>query len=112
MRPTRRPAVRLGDLAAALGADLTGEPAVTVTGVAVGSADVQPGDLFVALPGARTHGARFAADAVAAGAAAVLTDAAGAALVGADVAGALPVVVLADPRAGLGEVAARVYDHP
>ena len=37
-------------------------------------ASVQPGDLYVALPGARVHGAAFCADAVAAGAVAVLTD--------------------------------------
>ena len=43
------------------------------------AADVRPGDLFAALPGARVHGADFAAAALAAGAAAVLTDPAGAA---------------------------------
>lgn len=112
MRPVRRPAVRIRDLATALGVEVVGDPEAVVTGVAVGSADVQPGDLFVALPGARTHGARFAADAAAAGAVAVLTDAEGAELVGAGVAVDLPVLVLADPRSRAGEVAARVYDHP
>ena len=34
---------------------------VVITGVAIDSRAVQPGDLFVALPGERTDGARFAA---------------------------------------------------
>ena len=49
-----------------------------VTGVCLDSRRVRPGDLYVGLPGARTHGARFAADAARAGAIALLTDAAGA----------------------------------
>jgi len=46
--------------------------AAVVQGVAVDSRAVAPGDLFVALPGERTDGARFVADALAAGAAAAL----------------------------------------
>ena len=38
---------------------------------------MRPGDLYAALPGFSTHGARFAAQAVAAGAVAILTDPAG-----------------------------------
>lgn len=106
MRPRHRPQHRLGDLAAHLGAALDGED-VTVTGLAVGSRDVVPGDLFVALPGLRTHGAHHAADAVAAGAVAVLTDPAGAGLVT-----GVPVLTVAEPRARLGELAAHVYGRP
>ena len=43
-----------------------------ITGVTIDSRAVAAGDLFVALPGTRTDGARFAADALRAGAAAVL----------------------------------------
>ena len=57
---------------------------VEVTGIALGSRQVVPGDAFAALPGARAHGARFVGDAAAAGAVAVITDAEGAALVAAD----------------------------
>lgn len=80
-----------------------------LTGVAHASQAVQPGDLYAALPGARTHGARYVADAVARGAVAVLTDPAGR-----DVAGAagVPVLVAGDPRSVLGEAAAFVYDYP
>ena len=45
--------------------------------VTLRSQDAQPGDLFAALPGASAHGGRYADDAVARGAVAVLTDADG-----------------------------------
>ncbi|WP_432496259.1 UDP-N-acetylmuramoyl-L-alanyl-D-glutamate--2,6-diaminopimelate ligase [Kineococcus gypseus] len=101
----------LADVAASLGTDL--EPpaagARAVGGVSLDSRRVVPGDLYAALPGANVHGARFAAQAVAAGAAAVLTDPAGAAA--ARAAGA-PLLVVDDPRAVLGDLAARVHGHP
>lgn len=87
-----------------------------VTGATLDSRAARPGDLYAALPGARAHGADFAADAVASGAVAVLTDAEGAArLVQASRAGRaglrpeVPVVVVPDPRAVLGDVAARIH---
>jgi len=112
MRPRKRPVRHLGDLAREFGLrSAAGSADVTVTGVAVGSAEVQPGDLFVALSGLRAHGADYAAEAVAAGAVAVLTDPAGAdrlAAAGLDV----PVLVADDPRALLGDVSAWLYGHP
>jgi len=81
---------------------------VSVTGVSLSSQRVRPGDLYAALPGARAHGIDFAADAVAAGAVAVLTDPAGA---GRAPAG-LPVLVVAHPRGLLGALAAYVYGEP
>lgn len=108
MRPATRPRRHLSDLAEAFA--LNGEPGeVTVTGVAVGSADVQPGDLFVALPGLRAHGADFAADAVAAGAVAVLTDEGGAARLASL---AVPVLTTPAPRTLLGPVSAWLYGEP
>jgi UDP-N-acetylmuramoyl-L-alanyl-D-glutamate--2,6-diaminopimelate ligase len=79
------------------------------SGVTLDSREVRRGDLYVALPGARVHGAEFCADAVAAGAVAVLTDPGGRARA---VASGVPVYVLADPRARLGEVACWVYGDP
>ncbi len=79
---------------------------VDLTGVTLSTGDLRPGDLFVGLQGAHRHGAEFAADAAAAGAVALLTDAAGATLASGV---GLPIVVVADPRASLGEVAAWVY---
>ncbi|MDQ3503522.1 MAG: UDP-N-acetylmuramoyl-L-alanyl-D-glutamate--2,6-diaminopimelate ligase [Actinomycetota bacterium] len=81
----------------------------TVTGCALDSRAVEPGDLYAALPGASAHGADFAAQAVSAGAAAVLTDPAGA---GAFAAYGVPVLVAEDPRAVLGAVARWVHDDP
>jgi len=74
---------------------------IQVTGIEQRSNAVRPGDLFAGLPGARSHGARFARDAVERGAVAVLTD-----QVGAELAGELgvPVLVRAEPRSVLGEL--------
>jgi UDP-N-acetylmuramoyl-L-alanyl-D-glutamate--2,6-diaminopimelate ligase len=83
-------------------------PTLSVTGVTADSATVLPGDLFVALPGSSGHGARFASAAISAGAVAVLTDEVGAALLDADVAR----ILVPNPRAALGAVAAEVYQHP
>jgi UDP-N-acetylmuramoyl-L-alanyl-D-glutamate--2,6-diaminopimelate ligase len=103
-RPRRVPACSLADLAETLGV-----PPVpgSVTGVTHASDAVRPGDLYAALPGRHRHGAEFLAVARAAGAAAVLTDPAGAAA-----AAGLPALVVSDPRAVLGRVAARVYGDP
>ena len=84
---------------------------LAVVGVSVDSSDVARGEMFVALPGFTHHGARFAPEAVAAGAVAVLTDEAGAAMVGAALP-RVPVLVTDDPRAVAGPLAAEVYHHP
>lgn len=82
-----------------------------ISGITHDSASVRPGDLYAALPGARRHGAEFAAAAVAAGAAAVLTDAAGAGIAAA-ANPAVPVLVVDDPRGVLGDVASMIYGRP
>jgi UDP-N-acetylmuramoyl-L-alanyl-D-glutamate--2,6-diaminopimelate ligase len=82
---------------------------VTVSGVTHDSRRVRPGDLYAALPGSQHHGAQFCDDAAAAGAVAVLTDPDGKSL--ARHCG-LPVFVISDPRARLGEVASWVYGNP
>lgn len=82
-----------------------------VTGVAQGSAEAGPGDLFVALPGARVHGAQYALQAVQAGAVAVLTDAAGVALL-AQEALQVPVLTSTELSRVVGPLAATVYGLP
>jgi UDP-N-acetylmuramoyl-tripeptide--D-alanyl-D-alanine ligase len=62
----------VGDLARRLDARLEGDSTRTVTGAAIDSRGVHAGDLFVALPGARTDGHEFVSQAAAAGAAAAL----------------------------------------
>ena len=106
-RPTSVPATPLGDVAALTGGRLEG-PDVTVTGVTLSSRDVAPGDLYAALPGANTHGATYAAQALAAGAGAVLTDAAGGEQLDRDGI-SLPRVVVDSPRGVVGRVASRLY---
>jgi UDP-N-acetylmuramoyl-L-alanyl-D-glutamate--2,6-diaminopimelate ligase len=73
------------------------------------SRSIRSGDLYLALPGRITHGARYSADAVAAGAVAIVTDAAGAA----DCGGlGVPVLVVEDPRALSGPISAAVHGWP
>jgi UDP-N-acetylmuramoyl-L-alanyl-D-glutamate--2,6-diaminopimelate ligase len=61
------------DLRALLDGDFDDAPAgVVVTDLSLDSRTVRPGGAFVALPGTRTHGIGFAAQAVAAGARAIL----------------------------------------
>lgn len=100
--------MQLADLRDVARAELTGDGSVRVTGATLDSRRAEPGFLYAALPGARAHGADFAAQAAQGGAVAVLTDPAGAARLDVD----LPVLVTADPRAVLGEVAAAVYGRP
>ena len=109
-RPAGHRPLSLPELADLVGPVVDGAAGdIRISGVTLSSAEVQPGDLYAALPGARTHGARYAADAAERGAAAILTDPAGrdeAAATG------LPVCVVDDPRALLGTVADRVYGEP
>lgn len=81
-------------------------PGVEVTGISLSSQRILPGDLYAALPGARTHGAAYAGQAAQAGAVAVVTDPTGAAQAEAT---GLPVLVVDEPRAALGSLASLVY---
>jgi len=112
IRPRHTTWRRVQDLARTFGLETDlASPDVVVNSVASDNRAVADGDLFVALPGAHAHGARFAADAVARGARAVLTDADGAQLLAGAAVG-VPVLVADDPRAVLGPVAAWVYGSP
>ncbi|GAA1811798.1 UDP-N-acetylmuramoyl-L-alanyl-D-glutamate--2,6-diaminopimelate ligase [Agromyces neolithicus] len=108
--PSPRP---LRGLADEFGFDVRGDLGdLEVTGVGLSSSAARPGDLYVGVPGRNAHGAQFAAAAREAGAVALLTDEAGAALA-ADA--GLPILVAADARASLGDVAAwihRTADNP
>ncbi len=122
LRPEHPPQTPVTALAELIGAQVhtVGGPALTggdapvsVTGVELRAQGIEPGDLFAALPGARAHGAEFAAAALERGATAVLTDPAGlAALAALAPDTALPVLVHPDPRSVLGEVSAAVYGRP
>ena len=112
LRPSRPVGEGLAALAEHVGATAPAglQAHARVTGVTLRSQDAKAGDLFAALPGASAHGASYAADAVAKGAFAVLTDEAGIAVMGGGV--DAPVLVHPSPRTVLGEVAATVYGRP
>ena len=62
LRPDAPPAHSLADLAARFGVDVRGDLAgVTLTGITLATADLRPGDVFVAVRGVNRHGAEFAA---------------------------------------------------
>lgn len=87
---------------------LVGDGSVRVSGLTLSSQRVRAGDLYAALPGSRSHGARYVPEALASGAVAVLTDEEGAAAVD----DRAPVLVVTDPRRLLGRLAARLYGDP
>ena len=80
---------------------------VNVTGISQSSSEISTGDLFIALPGEKFHGAQFAADAIERGAVAVLTDLTGAAMVT-----GVPVLVVENPRRAAGVISAWFYEEP
>jgi UDP-N-acetylmuramoyl-L-alanyl-D-glutamate--2,6-diaminopimelate ligase len=75
---------------------------IGVAGLAVDSRAVKPGDLFFALAGAKTDGARFIAQAIASGAVAVAGEVAPADM-------AVPFVTSHNPRRALALAAAKFY---
>ena len=107
-RPSPQP-VALTEVLADLGAQIPPEVPEVVSGAAMDSRRVQPGDIYIAVPGAHHHGATFAVDVAERGAVCILTDADGAGLAEA---GGLPVITVADPRTIAGEVAARAFGRP
>ena len=107
LRPDAPPVHTLDGLAAHFGLEVRGDTAgVTLTGVTLATADLRPGDVFVAVRGVNRHGAEFTAAAAEKGAVAVVTDADGAELAATS---GLPVVLVDDPRGFLGDLSAWVY---
>ena len=80
---------------------------ISITGVSIDSHQIEAGDLFVAVAGAKVHGATYAGNAKLNGAVAVLTDEVGAVLIT-----DLPVLVVDDPRASAGAIAAWLHKEP
>lgn len=81
-----------------------GDASTLVRGVRHDSRTVEPGDLFVAVPGSNVDGAKFVADALARGAAAVAVERA--------LAIDAPQLLVEDARRALGALAAAVYGDP
>ncbi|MFJ2621446.1 UDP-N-acetylmuramoyl-L-alanyl-D-glutamate--2,6-diaminopimelate ligase [Glutamicibacter sp. NPDC087344] len=110
LRPQTVAETSFEELCAAVGArwhsaGSSGNP--KILGVSLNPQVVQPGDVFLAICGARRHGAEFAATAVANGALALITDAQGAALLPEDF--ELPVATVEYVRAIAAIAAQRIY---
>lgn len=107
LRPIEEFKRTVESVAALANAELIGTAATIITGLALSSKETQEGDLFIALPGDRSHGADFATEAISRGAVAVLTDAIGAAKIK-----GVPVIISANPRRAAGVISAWFYSEP
>lgn len=88
-------------------AEIRGDGATSITGLAYDSRDVGVGDLFFCVPGGTADGHAFAADAIAAGAAALVVDHF---LDG--VSQGVPQVLVPSVRAAMGPIAAEFHGNP
>jgi UDP-N-acetylmuramoyl-L-alanyl-D-glutamate--2,6-diaminopimelate ligase len=99
--------MRLDELTAGLAAIQNGAAAggqVQISGLAYDSRAVRPGQLFFCVPGFRSDGHEFAAQAVANGAAALVVER--------SLGLGAPEVLVADARAAMGPLAARFFGDP
>lgn len=106
IRPLAEFSARLSDTASLIGAVPLAQD-LLFTGVTHSDKDVEAGDLFLAIAGAKAHGANFIRSARAQGAVAVITDAQGA-----EIDSSLPTLVVKDVRAAGALVAASLYQYP
>ena len=107
MRPLLDHSISAADISRLIGVSIDLEPSLTFTGATSTDSDVVEGDLFLAYPGEKTHGAHFAAHAISLGARAVVTDAAGA-----KIADGLPVIVVPHARIAGALICANLYGKP
>lgn len=77
---------------------------IKISGVALNANMVKPGDLFIALQGAKTHGLNFVADAISNGAVAVLSDKS------ADI--SIPIFISKDAKRLVGRISAWFNEEP
>lgn len=108
LRPAHPPVRSLRALADRFGLAVHGDVDRDLSGITLATADLRPGEAFVAIRGVNRHGAEFATQARDKGAVAIVTDTDGAAIAE-SVAPELPIVVVDHPRARLGDLSAWVY---
>ncbi len=77
---------------------------VVITGVSINASEVKSGDLFIALPGTKTHGMNFIDQAISKGAVAVLSDR--------KIESKIPVFIDPSPRNLVGSISDWVYNKP
>ena len=103
---------KLGDVASILGVKVSEEfESLEVTGLSTSSNRIRAGELFIALPGEKHHGARFALDAKDSGAIAILTDSKGIDLASKSL-GNFPILVVENPRSRIGYLADWFHNSP
>lgn len=107
IRPFNEFSYSLSSAADLLSAQKVNFSEVTFTGLTHSDSEIQPGDLFLAFPGAKSHGGRYIESAKARGAVAVLTDHEGAAL-----SHELPTLVVNQVREAGATLAASFYRSP
>lgn len=103
IRPVNSPTVSFAGIAKLIGAEF--EQDLEVSGIAQSATEIEPGDVFVAIAGAKHHGIDFLEEAITNGAVAVITDKDGAN-------SKLPTLIVNNPRRIVGEVAAHIYGDP
>ncbi len=109
LRPDHVKPVALAELAAKFELECaTSLQGLQATGISMNTGDLRAGDIFVAMPGKKTHGAKFVEKALSLGAVAVVTDSVGAKSIENLSA---PVLLLENPRSHLGDLAAYVYGN-
>jgi UDP-N-acetylmuramoyl-L-alanyl-D-glutamate--2,6-diaminopimelate ligase len=107
MRPLLDHKISVAEISRLIGLTIDLDSALTFSGATSRDADVVEGDLFLAYPGESTHGARFATNAIARGARAILTDAEGA-----TIAAGLPVIIAPHARTAGALICASLYGKP
>lgn len=85
---------------------------VTPIGISADSRQIAPGDVFVALPGARRDGRNFIDAAIARGAVAVLKEGSGGDTGDGGLSPAIPHIAVSNLQAICGELADLIYEHP
>jgi UDP-N-acetylmuramoyl-L-alanyl-D-glutamate--2,6-diaminopimelate ligase len=107
MRPLLDHTITVEEISRLIGVKIDLDPALTFSGATSLDSSVTEGDLFLAYPGEKSHGAQFAAHAISLGARAILTDAQGAKL-----AEGLPAIIVANPRTAGAVISASLYGKP
>ena len=107
LRPINSPRYALSAAAELVNAEKLNFKDVEISGATHRDSDVEPGDIFLAFPGAKVHGAQFISQAKAKGAVAVLTDAEGAKL-----SQELPTLVVSRVRDAGAALSASLYGYP
>ena len=107
IRPVADFSIALKEVAQLIGAELKNESNVIITGITQSDAEVEPGDIFLAIPGSKVHGANFIHSAKKRGAVAIVTD-----LEGLQKSHDLPTLVVADVRRAGALIASSLYASP